>query len=317
MNRVIHVHHTRLTRHPHNMRLHYRATDVMEMAMSQAERVKRGQEPCVQSLVVTPGAGVRYEAKCDQRLIIVAGHLRHAGNVRLGMDAPPLNCVVHEYPDEESMLADMRTENGKRVEPSPLGWAANFRASMDADKTVRDLARESGKTVHFVETMLDLLNLAPAVQKLIDTGLLPISAIKHLKRIDDQRLQTDIAKKAAKHAAGESGVRLAVERSLAKPQAKKPPRPGVTPRPAPAVRGAPKDLNASLGDIRRSASQTCQACEAYGKLVVSEPAWHIALEASGRTCEACSIRDEKDACEACALPEMMTRIVRSLAGNVR
>ena len=58
---------------------------------------------------------------------------------------------------------------------------------------------------------------------------------------------------------------------------------------------------------------TCAGCSAPGKLKLVEPAWHIALQAAGVVCDTCSIRGDKGACDACALPEMLSRVTRRMA----
>jgi hypothetical protein len=126
---LVHLPHTALDRHPRNMRRSYAPEDVRRMAINQADRAKRGLDPCVHPLIVTPGPSQQYNPRRHKRLIIVAGHLRHAGNSWLGKDAPLLNCIVRYYADEQAMQADMSTENGVRADISPLDWAhvdANF-----------------------------------------------------------------------------------------------------------------------------------------------------------------------------------------------
>lgn len=317
---LIRVPHAQLVRHPRNMRLTYHLADVRRMGLSQVARVRRGLEPCIQPLIITLGPGKAFNPKRHDPLTthftIVAGHLRHAGNAWLKKDAPPLNCLIRNYPDEDSMLAEMRTENGMRADISPLGWARHFQASLaeDPSLTVNRLARESGKSVRFVTSRLSLLSLQPAAQKLVDSGALPFGAVEHLLNIEDPQTQVKAARSFANSGAKVNTIRKRVEALLAAERPK--PKPRAALRKLPAVDGLPDSLpTASLSALRTQAASACSHCDIGQTLPLAEPAWHIALKAAGETCDCCGLQTLKGACSGCPLAEVMASVVRQARAN--
>lgn len=315
---LVHIHHSQLTRHPRNMRQRYSITEIRRMALSQIELSRRGRDPCIHAIVVTPGAGLRYDPHLHQTLIIVAGHKRHAGNAYLKNRAPLLNCIVRYYPDEQSMFADMRTENGLHSDPGPLGWAVNFKTALDDSVPLRRLCRESGKSRAQIEQYLDLLTLTPSAQDLIDRGDLPLGAIHLLKRLTDPKRQEKAARRfSQKHwslAQIRNAVRAMLQRAPAARRIVKEERIKAASYPAvPATVGLPPVLPATVGDLREAAANICTACE-VNTLKAAEPAWHIALAAAGETCTHCDLRTIKGQCSACALPEMLSRVARQVSG---
>ena len=337
MDQVVSLHHAQCERHPRNMRLRYPLREVRRMALSQAERARQGLEPCVHALVVTP-------APTPGRYIIVAGHLRHAGNVYLKDKAPLLNCIVRHYAGEAEMLADMAAENGIRAEISPLGWARHFGTQRDAGKAVKQMARESGRSVPQVRLYLSLLDLSAAAQDLIDRGDLPVMAARHLIVIDDRRAQATAAREFAEHKAtlrqialgvqalraqqvtsttpdgnghtkGVNGVNgHALEAAPAQVPALAAPRLIIQPE-TPAIHRLPAslddDMEPTLADIRTTSRQVCAECEIGKGLPLKEPAWHIALVAAGQTCRCCNVRTLNGACKSCPLPDMLKRVVQA------
>lgn len=314
---TIYLHHTHLIRHPRNMRLTYHLADVRRMGLSQIARSRRGLEPCIQPLIITLGPGQTYHPHrhAHATFTIVAGHLRHAGNAWLKKEAPLLNCLVRDYPDEASLLAEMRTENGLRADISPLGWARHFHTSLAADPalTIHHLARESGKNLHFVKQRLDLLKLTPVAQELIDRGDLPLGAIPLLLELEDPATQAKSAKSFAHSQATLKTIEKRITALLAAQavQRKKPTR--STPK-RPAVDGLPASLpkpSDSLSALQTQAASACAKCDIGHTLPLSEPAWHFALKASGETCECCGLQSLKGACGGCPLAEVLTAVVRA------
>lgn len=330
---IIFMLHTQLQRHPRNMRRTYRLADVRRMAVSQADRARRGEPPCVQPIIVTPGAGERpYDSRKHPKLIIVAGHLRHAGNVYLGREAPRLNCVLRYYANEADMLADMSAENGIRAEVGPVSWAWHYQSQLADGKTVGQVARDAGKSVHVVNETLQLLKLGQVAQDLIEAGDLALGACAHLVRVTDGRVQAAAARKFVSAGFSVRQMEVAVDAICggqaplkrvgrpAKPGKAQPPRriikmERVKNVDVPSLVGKPAALPATLGDLRTAAREICGACEIGGPLNDKEPAWHLATAAAGQVCTACDLRTIKDACSACPLPEMLSRVTRDLAGK--
>lgn len=319
--------HTQLQRWPNNMRRRYPLDKVRRMAVSQADRARRGEPPCVQPVIVTPGPGeTTYNSKRHPKLYIVAGHLRHAGNAFLKADAPRLNCVLRFYADEADMLADMSAENGIRAELSPIEWARHFQRQLDAGKTERQVARDAGKSVHTVRSTVRLLELGAAAQELIDTEQLPASAGPVLLRIEDKAQQAEAARRFAKQDFTVAQMDVAVNVLVKKGQVvnrhgrpkvqrliKKPER--IAAPDVPALVGQPAHSKANLGDLRAAAAATCASCEVNQDARYVEPAWHIAAAAAGQVCTACDLRTIKGACGGCPLPEMLARVTREVAGK--
>ena len=319
---LVHMPHTALDRHPRNMRRRYAPEDVKRMAVNQADRAKRGLDPCVLPIVVTPGPNLRYNPRRHKRLIIVAGHLRHAGNAWLGKDAPLLNCIVRYYADDQAMQADMSTENGVRADISPLDWAHHLQAQMADGKTVKQLARDSGKSVTWINAHLALLELGQGAQALIDQGNLPMSAAEHLIKIQDKRTQDQMARRLAKRRATTAQIEAAITMYLQiartgrpKPKARVVTKPGAKPKAAQrtAVEGLASDAPATIQALRDSAALECSQCGIGDRLPLNELAWHIALTAAGETCDCCNLKMVQDACAGCPLAAALSRVARTYA----
>jgi ParB/RepB/Spo0J family partition protein len=318
---LVHLPHTALERHPRNMRRSYASEDVRRMAINQADRAKRGLDPCVHPVIVTPGPRQRYNPKRHKRLTIVAGHLRHAGNAYLGDSAPLLNCIVRYYADEQAMRADMSTENGVRADISPLDWAHHLQEQMADGKTVKQLARDSGKSTTWINAHLALLELGQGALALIDRGDLPMSAAEHLVKIGDKRTQDQMARRLAKRRATTAQIEAAVTMHLQIAQGRPKPKAGAVtkldakPKAAgqPTVEGLASDAPATIQDLRYSAALECSQCGIGNRLPVNELAWHVACSAAGETCACCNLKTVQDACAGCPLAAALSRVARSYA----
>ena len=319
---LVHLPHAALDRHTSNMRRRYAPEDVRRMAVNQADRAKRGLDPCVHPLIVTPGPRQRYNPKWHKRLIIVAGHLRHAGNAWLGKDASLLNCIVRYYADEQAMQADMSTENGVRADISPLDWAHHLQEQMADGKTVKQLARDSGKSVTWINAHLALLELGQGAQALIDRGDLPMSAAEHLIKIQDKRTQDQMARRLVKRRATTAQIEAAITMHLQiartgrpKPKVRVVTKPGAKPKAAQrtAVEGLASDAPATIQALRDSAALECSQCGIGDRLPLNESAWHIALTAAGETCDCCNLKMVQDACAGCPLAAALSRVARTYA----
>lgn len=322
---------TQLVEHKRNMRRLYKLDDVRRMALSQAKRVARGQPACIQPLIVTPGAGeTTYNSAKHHKLITIAGHLRLRGNRYLGAKAPKLNCVLRFYANEADMLADMSTENGIRADPGPVSWGLHFRDLLDNEgANLRDLARDSGKSVQTIRELLALLDLAEPVQTLIDNGQLQITAADQLRRIKSAALQAKAAKRFVRSDTPVHQMKLVVDHLLdpagksayqnstsfkkkiptQAEEASRLTRWDDAPA-APALEGQPAELDATLEDLRAAARFTCIKCPISTEHGQPEAAWHLATAAAGAVCSGCNMRLIKEACNSCPLPQMLSRVVR-------
>jgi ParB-like chromosome segregation protein Spo0J len=289
------------------MRRRYPLNDVRRMAISQAERSRAGLEPCVQPLIVTP-----MPDETPSRYLIVAGHLRHAGNVYLKDKAPQLNCIVRQFANDAAMLSEMSAENGLRADISPLGWAEHFRRQVSQGRTLRQICRDSGKSLSWVQVHLGLLELGPVSQALIDTGELPLGVGQYLLQVTPRHLQDTAARQFAKNRSTVAEIKATVE-AVAPKRAKPGPKPGAVRTQAystsrPATDKLPAKNPATLRDLRKAAQASCSACEISRPLPLAEPAWHLALAAAGETCDCCGLQEAKDACSSCPLVDMLKRV---------
>jgi len=214
----------------------------------------------------------------------------------------------------------MSTENGVRADISPLDWAQHLQSQMADGKTVKQLARDSGKSVTWINAHLALLELGQGAQALIDRGDLPMSAAEHLIKIQDKRTQDQMARRLAKRRATTAQIAVATHLQIArtgrpKPKARVVTKPGAKPKAAQrtAVEGLASDAPATLKDLRDSAAVECSQCGIGNRLPAKELAWHIALTAAGETCDCCNLRTMQDACAGCPLAAALSRVARSYA----
>ena len=283
--------------------------------MSQYDRARRGLPPCVQPLIVTPGAGVKYDPARHKVLFVVAGHLRQAGNERLGKKAPPLNCIVREYRTEADMLADMSAENGIRRDLSPLEWGVHYQAQigllleqgLDEPHARRQVCRDAGVTLHVLNARLDLLRLPHGVQQRVHRGELAMTtALELLHAAPDRAALARLATQAAKTGATLEEVRTAGK--LAR---------RARPKVAGGVGDLPENNPATLDDLRAASAVHCAACHVQRLAGGPEPAWHLARAAAGEVCAACDLKKLKDACAVCPLPQMLRMVVQRHAKTAK
>jgi ParB-like chromosome segregation protein Spo0J len=277
---------TQLKRWPANLRKNYDPEAVTRMAVSQAERVARGQPACIHELVITTRPGHHYESKRDESFFIVAGHLRHAGNAHLGKDAPLLNCVVRYYATGADMLADMRTENGQRVNLSPLEWADHFSQAIAAGVPEHLLLKQSGQTSNFFQNCLILAKLSKPVQAIIDSGDLSIGAAKHLLEIENDKLQLQLARRLrgrtiaeVEHAVGLVFKRKDIPRKKTRPAPSAQRHLGVSKAAPqrPATDNLPAYVPSNATSLRAAAKHACAICNIGRQLPLPEPAWRSNL----------------------------------------
>jgi ParB/RepB/Spo0J family partition protein len=308
---VVSIPNDRLIRGKSNMRRKYPLHDVRRMGLSQATRVAQGLPPCVHPLVVTPGPGKHYTGGRGH-LIIVAGHLRHAGNCWLKDRAPALNCIVREYKSDQDMLADMSAENGIRTDPGPLDWATLYQREIDGgQKTLRQLVRESGKSPQTISQYLALLKLPAAVQQIIDDGRLPLGAIKLLLGLESPGMQITAARKAVERGYSLHQLQLhcsLVGKRIAAGSHRKSAAPDATA--VPATDGLPANSKADWPDLRFAAASYCSRCDVNARLGAKEPAWHLATAAAGQVCTDCDLRGIRGSCAGCPLPAVLSAALR-------
>jgi ParB-like chromosome segregation protein Spo0J len=325
--------------HPRNMRRVYALRDMRRMGLSQLARARTGQPACVQPLIVTrlpPGPLAGHPGgRPDGKYVVIAGHLRRAGNLWLGERRPKLNCIVRPYANESSILSDMGTENGVRADVGPISWALYYRGRLADGVNARVLARECGVTVAKMNLLLSLLGLADRVQQFVEAGDLSLSHARVLLRVEHLPTQTKLALRAVQRCltaeALEQVVRHWLETHTADGRARPGAPEGMTKitkpngrnghngngrhspelsRSTPSTEGLPVDLPVHLAELRVMAAKTCADCDIGQGLPGREQAWHLALAEAGETCKACDLKAYKDACRLCPLAQMMAATVK-------
>lgn len=300
-------------RHPKNMRTRYPLREVRQMALSQMERVRQGHAPCVQPVIVTLGPGLKFDPKRhdprQEKFTLVGGHLRAEGAKYARLKT--INAIVKNYATESELLSEMRAENGVRSDISPLGWARHYQDSLNADPslTLKRLARESGKSVHFVTEHLKLLQLGNTAQALIDAGELPRGSFEYLVQLADPVVQVQAAKDFARAHTTLKGMEKRVG-TLLNLQRVKPRKSAASKRPA--VDGLPTKHRAGLVELRAAAKEACAQCDIGQTLPIAEPAWHVFISTAGMTCDNCGLQTVKNGCNGCPLAETMARLARTI-----
>jgi ParB-like chromosome segregation protein Spo0J len=311
MDKLIFVNHTQLSRHANNMRRDYPTSALRKMGLSQQERAKSGQACCVQPLVVTAGAGIEYDPAQHHAFVIVAGHLRHAGNAWLGEDAPPLPCIVRFYLNEAEMLADMGTENGVREDVGAISWSIYLKQQIDAGVKMHELLKRTGLTLGRALLLIDLAGMPELVQGVFDRGELPLGALRPLRLVSDANQLAELAIKLGQKHATLQQVEMAVKALNGTKKAKPASASRKPVADVPALIDAPDGIQATLSDVRKGAAKACEACEVGGDLPLDEPAWRIAVESVTNTCKACDLKVFERVCKACPLAEAMRNIVKA------
>jgi len=112
---------------------------------------------------------------------IVAGERRFRACQTLGWDSIP--AIVRHLSDEEA-AAIMLCENIQRVDLSPIDEGLAYRKRMDQfGWSIQDIASHAHVSDSRVRTRLDLLELHPDIQQLINTGQLAITAGSKLVKL--------------------------------------------------------------------------------------------------------------------------------------
>jgi ParB/RepB/Spo0J family partition protein len=114
----------------------------------------------------------------EGRFVLVAGRHRYAACVKL--DLEEVEVVVR---DVESTSADTAAENIVRKQLSPLGEARAVGAMLDEGLTLDGAAEALGWTRALVRERAKILELPEPVQRVLDTGELPVGAVDPLLRI--------------------------------------------------------------------------------------------------------------------------------------
>ena len=137
---------------------------------------------------------VRWE---EPRYVIVAGERRWRAAQLAGLKTVP--CIIHQdsLTADEIMVLQLQ-ENLLREDLKPLEQATGFRKLMEARGwSANKLSKELSIPVSTVTRALELLDLPPAVQDLVDTGALAPSTACEIGRLEDSEEKVKLAKAVA------------------------------------------------------------------------------------------------------------------------
>jgi len=215
----------------------------------QPERLRELADSIISNGIIQPlivrKKGERYE--------LIAGERRWRASRIAGLTEVPV--VIQDYV-EERILEISLIENIQREDLNPLEIAQAFdRLCREMALSHEEIAKRTGKDRTTVTNMIRLLRLPDAVQVLLAERRLSMGHARALLGLEDQKLQTSLADKAA--AEGMS-VRQ-VERSVQKlneerePKADKPDK-----RQDPNVKAAAEDLERHLGTRVRIVEQSAK-----------------------------------------------------------
>ncbi|MGO8906755.1 MAG: ParB/RepB/Spo0J family partition protein [Solirubrobacteraceae bacterium] len=112
------------------------------------------------------------------RFVLVAGHHRYAAARKLGLDE-----VEITLRERDGTSADSAAENVVRKQLSPLQEARAIQHMLDEGYTLDGAATVLGWNRQLVSARAKILDLPETAQRLIGSGVLPLSAVATLSRI--------------------------------------------------------------------------------------------------------------------------------------
>lgn len=136
------------------------------------------------------------------RLIIVAGHRRHAALRALGQKAAHVLVIADMRPDE--VLAAMIIENGQRRDLDPIEEARAYQRLKKArGVTSAELGEQIGRSQATIDGRLRLLDLSPEDQEKIRAGEMGIGHGTLKSRVASGRVRQSTADRRIPHLATE------------------------------------------------------------------------------------------------------------------
>lgn len=191
----------------------------------------------LQPIVLRVRAGGRYE--------LVAGERRLRASKLAGLEKIP--CVVKTMTDEEAGDAQF-AENIHRKNLTQMEEARQLKKMLDALKGDRQaLVAKVKKTNGWISSRLNLLDLSPQAQRLVDekitSDVTAINNLRQVERNDPVRAKALVDEAAA---AKPGGKELRAKTEAAKKQTKVHTKPGSTP--APGAASGPKPSTATPRD---------------------------------------------------------------------
>ena len=152
---------------------------------------------------------VRWDAELG-RYVLIAGERRWRAAQFAGRTSVP--CVIHrEALSDAEILVLQLLENLQREDLKPIEQAAGYKKLMAVQGwSANRLSKELAIPVSTVTRALELLDLPPAVQDLVDTGALAPSTACEVGRLEDPEDKVELATQAVEEKLTKANVIEAV-----------------------------------------------------------------------------------------------------------
>ncbi|MDQ6738686.1 MAG: ParB/RepB/Spo0J family partition protein [Gemmatimonadota bacterium] len=139
--------------------------------------------------IAVRAVGDRYE--------LVAGERRFRAVKSLGWASIP--AIVHDY-DDQTMLTLALIENLQRADLNPIEEGEGYaRLASEFGLTQNEIASLVGKDRSTIANLQRVLQLPPAVRKLLETGALSLGHARPLLSLEDDALAISLATEAVEH----------------------------------------------------------------------------------------------------------------------
>jgi ParB family chromosome partitioning protein len=111
---------------------------------------------------------------------IIAGERRYRAMQQLGWTHVP--AIVHDVGDQEAHELAL-IENISRADMRPGETARAYKNLVDRGMSIKEIAERTGKSESHIQQHLDMLTLAPHLQKAVDDGRLSLSVVRDLAKL--------------------------------------------------------------------------------------------------------------------------------------
>ena len=165
---------------------------------------------------------------------LVAGERRFRAVRSLGWASIP--AIVHDY-DDQTMLTLALVENLQRKDLNPIEEGEGYaRLADEFGLTQNEIATLVGKDRSTIANLQRVLQLPPAVRKLLETGALSLGHARPLLSLEDDALATTLANEAVEHGLSVRAIEERVRQDA--------------PQPAKPRRGRPRKEDSRPAEVR-------------------------------------------------------------------
>lgn len=127
---------------------------------------------------------------------VIDGMWRRTAAIDIGLTEMP--CIVKEGVSDNDVLALQIQANAIRPETTPVEFARQLRRIFDSKPgmTFDELGVIAGKSGKWVKERLNLLDLSPYIQAMVDRGEMPVASAYMLAKIKSPSIRADLLDKA-------------------------------------------------------------------------------------------------------------------------